>query len=156
MFHTVSTLLERLAERCLAIAAGLLASSIESACLRREAEQQNQLEELARTYEADGLPDIAANLRQRAHQLSHHNPAALGESLLSLGHQPESAGQVDRSTEALATPSLSLTGPGRRPAARGKRNTANSTLAPLADFLPASPSAEPQSETGATGSEIMQ
>lgn len=147
MFNSISALLERLAERCLALAAGLLASSIESACLQRDAEQQNQLEELARTYEAEGLPEIAATLRQRAHQLSHHNPAALGESLLSLGHQANSSAQVDRSTEALATPSLSLTGPGRRPAARSKRGATNSTLA---DFLPVSPGTEPQSETPAT------
>lgn len=156
MFNSVSTLLERLAERCLAIAAGLLASSIESACIRRDAEQQNQLEELARTYEAEGLPEVAANLRQRAQQLSHHNPAAMGESLLSLGHQPISTAQVDRSTEAPATPPLSLTGPSRRPSTRPKRGATNSTLGPLADFLPPSPPAEPQSETVANPSENVQ
>ena len=39
MLKSVSHLFERLAERCLALAAGLLASKIEAACIRHEAEQ---------------------------------------------------------------------------------------------------------------------
>jgi len=137
MLKSVSHLFERLAERCLALAAGLLASKIEAACIRHEAEQQTQLEELARSFDADGLPEAAAQLRERARLLTHHNPAASGETLLRDLSDSASAEATHQGADDPAGVSLALNAAGmpassRRSTGRGKRGLPSLTL-PVGD-----------------------
>ncbi len=47
-----------------------------------QAEQQSELEDLARRYESEGKPEIAATLRQRAVGLTSTNLASEGAELL--------------------------------------------------------------------------
>jgi len=126
MLKSVSHLFERLAERCLALAAGLLASKIEAACLRHEAEQQTQLEELARSFDTDGLPEVATQLRERARLLTHHNPAASGEKLLRDLKDSTSVESTHQGSEDLAAVRSSASG--RRSAGRGRRGLPSLTL----------------------------
>jgi hypothetical protein len=133
MLKSVSHLFERLAERCLALAAGLLASKIEAACIRHEAEQQTQLEELARSFDADGLPEAAAQLRDRARLLTHHNPAAAGEKLLRDLSDSASVESTHQGVDDPAAVSLTLNAAGmpassRRSTGRGKRGLPSLTL----------------------------
>ena len=70
MNKAVSVFLDRLAERFAAIFAGLVSSRVEGLHAAAQAEQQSQLEDLARNYEADGKLDIAKSLRERATRLT--------------------------------------------------------------------------------------
>jgi hypothetical protein len=54
MNKSFSVFLDRLAERFTAILAGVVSSRVESLRAEAQAEQQSQLEDLARKYEADG------------------------------------------------------------------------------------------------------
>lgn len=76
MNKVVSTFLDRLAERFTALVAGLLSSRVEGLHAVVQAEQQSQLEDLARKYEADDKPEIAQTLRQRALRLTSTNLAS--------------------------------------------------------------------------------
>ncbi len=76
MNKVVSTFLDRLAERFAALMAGLLSSRVEGLHAAAQAEQQSQLEDLARAYEADGKEEIARTLRNRALRLTSTNLAA--------------------------------------------------------------------------------
>ncbi len=139
MLKSVSHLFERLAERCLALSAGLLASTIEAACLRHAAEQQTQLEELARSFDADGLPEVAAQVRDRARLLTHHNPAAAGETLLRDVSVSASAESTHQGADDPAAVSLTLNAAGmpassRRSTGRPKRGLPSLTL-PVGEAL---------------------
>ena len=101
MNRVISLFLDRIAERFVALLAGLVSSRIEGFHAASQAEQQSQLEDLARSYEAAGKIEIAADLRQRALGLNSSNPAAealnivqnvTGESLHLTG--PACAGPV--------------------------------------------------------------
>ena len=70
MSKLLSLFLDRLAERFAAMLAGTISSRVEGLHAAAQAEQQSQLEDLARGYEADGKPEIAATLRQRASRLT--------------------------------------------------------------------------------------
>jgi hypothetical protein len=76
MNKVVSTFLDRLAERFAALMAGLLSSRVEGLHAAAQAEQQSELEDLARSYEADGKHEIAQTLRGRALRLTSTNLAA--------------------------------------------------------------------------------
>jgi len=84
MSKVVSTFLDRLAERFAALMAGLLSSRVEGLHAVAQAEQQSELEDLARTYEADGKPEIAQRLRQRAARLTSTNLAAEAVEVMQL------------------------------------------------------------------------
>ena len=90
-----STFLDRLAERFTAILAGVVSSRVESLRAEAQAEQQSQLEDLARKYEADGKIAIARTLRERALQLTSTNLAGEGMDVI----------------EAVSAGPLRLTGP---------------------------------------------
>ena len=75
MSKVVMTFLDRLAERFAALMAGLVSSRVEGLHAAAQAEQQSELENLARQYEADGKPAIAQTLRQRAARLTSVNLA---------------------------------------------------------------------------------
>jgi hypothetical protein len=70
MSKTLSLFLDRLAERFAALLAGAMSSRVEGLHAVVQADQQSQLEDLARRYEADGKPEIAATLRLRAARLT--------------------------------------------------------------------------------------
>ena len=95
MNNLVSTFLDRLAERFTAILAGVVSSRVESLRAEVQAEQQSQLEDLARKYEADGKITIAKTLRERALQLTSTNLASAGMDVI----------------EAVSAGPLRLTGP---------------------------------------------
>ena len=95
MNNLVSTFLDRLAERFTAILAGVVSSRVESLRAEVQAEQQSQLEDLARKYEADGKITIAKTLRERALQLTSTNLAGAGMDVI----------------EAVSAGPLRLTGP---------------------------------------------
>ncbi len=129
MLKSVSQLFERLAERCLALAGGLLASTIETVCLRHQAEQQTHLEELARSFDSDGLPEVAAKLRERALHLTHHNPAATGETLLRELSDSAEAGRTHQNTAVPLTLNTGgMSASGRRTGGRTKRGLPSLTL----------------------------
>ena len=90
-----STFLDRLAERFTAILAGVVSSRVESLRAEAQAEQQSQLEDLARKYEADGKIAIARTLRERALLLTSTNLAGEGVDVI----------------EAVSIEPLRLTGP---------------------------------------------
>ena len=82
MNKVISLFLDRIAERFVALTAGLVSSRIEGFHAASQAEQQSDLEDLARTYEAAGKTEIAASLRQRALRLNSSNPAAEAEHIV--------------------------------------------------------------------------
>ena len=75
MSRIVSGFLDRLAERLTAVIAGVVSSKVESIRAVTQADQQAQLEDLARSYEADGKHDAARTLRERAMHLTSVNLA---------------------------------------------------------------------------------
>jgi hypothetical protein len=79
MNKVVLVFLDRLAERFTALLAGLVSSRVEGLHAAAQAEQQSQLEDLARGYEADGKPAIANTLRERASRLT--SPDLAGEAI---------------------------------------------------------------------------
>jgi hypothetical protein len=78
MSKLISALLDQLAERLTALVAGAVSSRVCGLQAVVQAEQQSELEDLARQYETDGKPEIAATLRQRAARLT--NPDLAGEA----------------------------------------------------------------------------
>lgn len=72
----LSQFLDRLAERFTAIVAGVISSKVEGLHAAAQAEQQSQLEDLARRYESEGKTEIAATLRSRALRLTSSDLAA--------------------------------------------------------------------------------
>ena len=84
MNSVFSTFLDRLAERFTAILASVVSSRVESLRAEVQAEQQSQLEDLARKYEADGKSSIAQTLRERALRLTNGNLAGDGANVIDL------------------------------------------------------------------------
>ena len=76
MNKLMGVFLDRLAERVTTLLAGLIGSRIEAFHSAAQADQQSQLEDLARQYEADGKPEIAATLRARSQRLVSTDVAA--------------------------------------------------------------------------------
>ena len=76
MNKVISVFLDRLAERFTALLAGSMSARVEGLHAAAQAEQQSQLEDLARKYEADGKLEIAATLRERAVRLTSADLAA--------------------------------------------------------------------------------
>lgn len=69
MNQILSQFLERLTERLTALLAGLISSRFEGFHAAAKAQQQSQLEDLARQYESEGKNEIANGLRHHAHSL---------------------------------------------------------------------------------------
>ncbi len=102
MNKVVAAFLDRLAERFTALVAGLLSSRVEGLHAVVQAEQQSQLEDLARKYEADGKPEIAQTLRERALRLTSTNLASEGLQVMQ---------QVTEPPASLPAPSPESTAP---------------------------------------------
>ncbi len=75
MLKVLQHFLDRLSQRLTVIVAQLVSSSVATLQATEQAQQQSRLEDLARRYEADGKPGIAAALRQRADALTSTEPA---------------------------------------------------------------------------------
>ena len=127
MLRAISVVLDRLAQRCLALGASMLATTFETLQIAHHAEQQNQLEELARSYEAEGLTEIATALRDKAKRLTLERPAAGGETLLT-----ELAGTDHKAqgTDATALPAASFLGEAATRRLNGRPKRGKSALAP--------------------------
>lgn len=76
MNNPVRWFLERISERIVPLVGESLAGTLATMLSLGRAEQQNELEEAARRYEADGKPQIAQALRQQAARLATLDPAA--------------------------------------------------------------------------------
>lgn len=89
MNNVIALFLERLADRLTALLAGLVSSRVEELHATIQAEQQSQLEDLARKYEAEGKPEIAETLRQRSLRLTSTNLAGGAvESVQQVASEP--------------------------------------------------------------------
>lgn len=75
MNRTLIAFLDRLVERFTAILASVVSSRVEGLRAEAQADQQSQLEDLARRYEADGKIAVAKSLRDRALALTSANLA---------------------------------------------------------------------------------
>lgn len=69
MSKVLTVFLDRLVERMTALVAGLVSSRVAGMHAEVQAQQQSQLEDLARQYEADGKMEIAQSLRKRSSRL---------------------------------------------------------------------------------------
>lgn len=98
MSSRFSLFLDRLTERFAVLLAGSLSSRVEGLHATVQADQQSQLEDLARKYEADGKTAIAATLRERAAQIVSPDLAS------------DAVKVTERLTAESATPPLSSKG----------------------------------------------
>ena len=76
MNQVLIAFLDRLVERFTAILASVVSSRVEGLRAEAQADQQSQLEDLARKYEADGKIAVAKSLRDRAAALTSSNLAS--------------------------------------------------------------------------------
>lgn len=113
MLNPIRSLLEKLAERCISTGAGMLATTIASMQLSHHAQQQQQLEELAKTLEEQGLTEVALSIREQAHLLTIEGPT-LGPTVSS----------DFRAQEGLIGTNGAI--PSRRPGRRGRKSEGSS------------------------------
>jgi hypothetical protein len=125
MQRPVSAVLDRLAQRCLALGASMLATTLESLQVAQFAEQQSKLEDLAKTYESEGLTEIATSLRERAKLLKLDRPADNVELLFS--HLSSSEHPTHDTTSSHLSPSLLGDAAARRLNGRPKRGKSATT-----------------------------
>ena len=130
MHRILQSFFDRLTERIVAMAGAMVASAVDVERTTQHAEQQSQLEDLARQMEADGKEHIAASIRSRITTQTIDNPGhnvdRLIESLVN-----ESAVrrlESDASPKALPTPSTPKPKKNRRTSSRSSRT---SVLPPL-------------------------
>jgi len=134
MNKVVTTFLDRLAERFTALAAGLLSSRIAGLHAAAQAEQQSDLEDLARRYEAEGKPEIAATLRQRLLGLPSTNLAQEGAEQMRQLQQastlPETSliGQTGVAADLRSLPNFETPKSPKRRKPEGGTNEPNLTL----------------------------
>jgi len=67
---------QKLTERFISITGGLFAVHVETAAALEEAECQDLLEKRARQFEAEGKPELAAALREKAARITSEAPAS--------------------------------------------------------------------------------
>jgi hypothetical protein len=76
MDNPIRWILKRIAERIVPLVGDALAGTLATMLSLGRAEQQNELEEAARRYDAEDKPQIAQALRQQASKLAACDPAA--------------------------------------------------------------------------------
>lgn len=76
MNNLFTAFLDRLVGRLATLVAGLVSSRVEGFHAAVQADQQSQLEDLAREYESSGKLEIATTLRHRAARLTSANLAS--------------------------------------------------------------------------------
>ncbi|MCA9010927.1 MAG: hypothetical protein KDB01_14345 [Planctomycetaceae bacterium] len=95
MNKVLAVFLDRVAERMTALVAGLVSSRVSGMHAAAQAEQQSELENLARQYEADGKTEIAQTLRKRALRLTTTDLAGEGTEIVHLTMVPFTDPQAD-------------------------------------------------------------
>lgn len=128
----LSQFLDRLAERFTAIVAGVISSKVEGLHAAAQAEQQSQLEDLARRYESEGKNEIAATLRTRALRLTSSDLAAQAVEVMQ-----QTARELPR-LNAPATKEFPALPVSTRPTPKSRqkptRSQTNSNTTPLPPF----------------------
>ena len=82
MVKGIQWFMERLVERTVPIVGSAFASTLETMHALGQAEQQDHLEEAARRYEADGKPELASRLRERAERITAGTPGEEGVAII--------------------------------------------------------------------------
>ena len=132
--------LDRLAERFAAILAGVVSSRVESLRAEAQAEQQSQLEDLARKYEADGKIAIAKTLRERALNLTTSNLAGEGVDVIeAVSAEPLRLTGLNSSSHDGHLENLPDFSPAAKSGKKSRRRGSDSTTGPQ---LPDAPGAE--------------
>ena len=107
--------LERIVDRCVAIVAGIVGTTLSTIGAERRAEQQGELEDLAIQYEKAGKLQAADTIRQHARSMSGNNPAhdatGIMANVMNQEAQPQLTGEENG--QPLALPS-SASKPRRR------------------------------------------
>ena len=137
MNKLISQFLDRLAERLTALLAGSISARVEGFHAADQADQQSQLEDLARKYEAEGKPEIADALRQRVLRLTSTDLVAeAAESIQRLTEDrrllPEAGATGSRSEQSSAA-LPQLPDFGSAPLATGKKRRVSKSTGDRAD-----------------------
>lgn len=101
MDNPIRWILRRIAERIVPLVGDALAGTLATMLSLNRAEQQNELEEAARRYDAEDKPQIAQALRQQATKLTACDPAADARQIganLTLDEQDALPAPGDKST----------------------------------------------------------
>lgn len=131
MTNLYVTFLNRLAERLATLAAGMLSARVAGLHAAAEAEQQSELEDLARRYEADGKIEIARTLRERVQRLASANLASEAVDVLEqVTATPEARPALPDHTGAKALPDFSAPPRTRK---RVRQEVVTSTASPQQD-----------------------
>ena len=118
----LKTFFDQLAQRLAVLSAKLLSTSFDTLQVSHEADHLSQLEDLARSYEEDGKPEIAASVRRQAARLSSNDLAA--QSVEIVAHVSD--GDPPRITDDTAPPRLpGLPGRPASPQKRGARKVSS-------------------------------
>ena len=104
MPQILSSFLDRLTERLIALTAGLVSSRVAGMHAASQAEQQSNLEDLARRYEAEGKTEIANALRHRLLQIS--SPDLASEAVDVLQRVTAEPARISGSTTSPTTGDL--------------------------------------------------
>jgi hypothetical protein len=113
MNKLLTAFIDRLSERLAILGASLIGSRVDGFHAEAQAEEQSRLEELARQYESEGKPQIAARLRERAARLASTDVAADAiEILHRVTHEPRlPAGPWDCAAAAPKLPDFAAAPP---------------------------------------------
>jgi hypothetical protein len=128
MNKMLTMFIDRLVERLAVLVTRLIGSRVEGLHAEFQADQQSQLEDLARRYESEDKSAIAATLRDRAAKLSSPNAASEAVEILRLVTDPsaQSSDPGTGSNEFRSLPNFSKT---PRAASKSRRNSSTSTPA---------------------------
>ena len=125
MLKGIQWFMERLVERTVPIVGSAFASTLETMHALGQAEQQDQLEEAARRYEAEGKPELATQLRDRARRLTTDNPGEQGVAIFENFGRDEQRmlPPVDASTSDVSSSLIESRSPSPRKKPPRKRQT---------------------------------
>jgi hypothetical protein len=113
MLNPIRSLLDKLAERYISTVANMLASTIASMRISHLAQQHQELEELAKTLDEQGLTEVARSIREQALLLTVDGPTQSPAVSSDLSTQEGLLGSNG-------------TIPARRPGRRGRRSDGTS------------------------------
>jgi hypothetical protein len=104
MNSLIKLFLDKLSERIFSLIGSGIGSAASAYHAIQQAEQQSRLEDLARDYESDGKPELAAQLRRQAASLANGDPCVAGQHILQQVVQPpgEAALRLDSPPEETA------------------------------------------------------
>jgi hypothetical protein len=128
MNKMLTTFIDRLVERLAVLVTRLISSRVEGLKAEFQADQESQLEDLARRYESEDKCAIAATLRDRAAKLSSPNAASEAVDIIRYVAEPgsQSSDPGAGSNELRSLPNFSKT---TRAASKSRRKSSTNTLA---------------------------